>query len=283
LFDALTAGVNELPADPPAWLSRSGVLAEGAVGAQAYRQQRALLQPMLTQARNYFADGVARAATQAIDLDLGDGLRLTGSIDRVFHAADGGLMLFDAKPVGSAGLRDMLAAYIDWAALRLSSPEPLRAVLLTSTSGGKIAESTLLHPLVAADTDTLRAGLRRLIDLAQAAEHQPLLFFPKTALAYATSAPDQRVWRAAAAWQGSEFAGAGAGLDQNAPVQRQDLEYRRDLSAPAAGARPAGGTDPGDHVYRRGRARAARAAAPTAYRGGAPPARQRIDARRNRR
>jgi exodeoxyribonuclease V gamma subunit len=118
-------------------------------------------------------------------------------------------MLFDAKPVGSAGLRDMLAAYIDWAALRLSSPEPLRAVLLTSTSGGKIAESTLLHPLVAADTDTLRAGLRRLIDLAQAAEHQPLLFFPKTALAYATSAPDQRVWRAAAAWQGSEFAGVG--------------------------------------------------------------------------
>jgi exodeoxyribonuclease V gamma subunit len=209
LFDALTAGVSELPADPPAWLSRSGVLAEGAVGAQAYRQQRALLQPMLTQARNYFADGVARAATQAIDLDLGDGLRLTGSIDRVFHAADGGLMLFDAKPVGSAGLRDMLAAYIDWAALRLSSPEPLRAVLLTSTSGGKIAESTLLHPLVAADTDTLRAGLRRLIDLAQAAEHQPLLFFPKTALAYATSAPDQRVWRAAAAWQGSEFAGVG--------------------------------------------------------------------------
>ncbi|WP_458069214.1 exodeoxyribonuclease V subunit gamma [Rhodanobacter sp. BL-MT-08] len=209
LFDALTAGAAELPAEPPAWLSSSGILASGAIGAEAYQRQRASLQPMLRHAQDKFADGMARAATQAIDLDLGDGVRLIGTIDRVFHAAAGGLMLFDAKPVGSVGLREALAMYIDWAALRLSSNEPLHAVLLTNTSSGKINESTLLDPFVANDTNTLRQGLRRLIELAQSAEHRPLLFFPKTALAYAISAPDERNYRAAMAWEGNDFSGAG--------------------------------------------------------------------------
>ena len=209
LFDALAAGANELPAEAPAWLSRSGILASGAIGAEAYQRQRALLQPMLRHARDKFADGVARAATQAIDLDLGDGVRLVGAVDRVFHAADGGVMLFDAKPVGSIGLRETLAMYIDWAALRLSLNEPLRAVLLTNTPGGKINESSLLEPIVASDTAALRQGLRRLIELAQAADHRPLLFFPKTALAYAISAPAERLYKASGAWDGNDFSGTG--------------------------------------------------------------------------
>jgi exodeoxyribonuclease V gamma subunit len=209
LFDALAAGAAELPAAPPAWLARSGLLASGAIGAEAYQRQRASLQPMLRHARDKFAGGMARAAAQAIDLDLGDGVRLVGTVDRVFHAADGGLMLFDAKPVGSVGLREALAMYIDWAALRLSSDEPLQTVLLANTSSGKINESALLAPIVAHDRDALRLGLRRLIDLAQAAERQPLLFFPKTALAYAIGAPDERIDKAAAAWQGNDFSGMG--------------------------------------------------------------------------
>jgi len=209
LFDALVTGATELSAEPPAWLSRSGILASGAIGTEAYRQQRDTLQAMLSHAKSRFADGIARPAAQAIDLDLGDGVRLTGTVDRVFHAVDGGLMLFDAKPVGSVGLREVLAIYIDWAALRLSSPEHLQAVLLTSSSGGKITESTLLDPVVANDTEALRRGLRRLIDLAQASDRQPLLFFPKTALAYAISAPEERVSRAQSTWEGNDFTGIG--------------------------------------------------------------------------
>ncbi|NYE30605.1 exodeoxyribonuclease V gamma subunit [Rhodanobacter sp. K2T2] len=209
LFDALAGGATELPAEPPAWLSRSGLLASGAIGAEAYRRQRASLQPMLQHARDKFADGMARPATQAIDLDLGDGVRLAGTIDRVFHATNGGLLLFDAKPVGSVGLREALAMYIDWAALRLSSNEPLQAALLASTPSGKIVDSPLLDPIVANDTDALRVGLRRLIDLAHAADRRPLLFFPKTALAYALSAPDERIYRTAAVWEGNDFSGMG--------------------------------------------------------------------------
>jgi exodeoxyribonuclease V gamma subunit len=39
------------------------------------------------------------------------------------------------------------------------------------------------------------------------AERQPLLFFPRTAQAYAASAPQDRLVKAAAAWEGDDFNG----------------------------------------------------------------------------
>jgi len=51
--------------------------------------------------------------------------------------------------------------------------------------------------------------LRRLIETSLATDQQPLLFFPKTALAYAISAPEERVSRAQSTWEGNDFTGIG--------------------------------------------------------------------------
>jgi len=209
LFQAIVDGIKQLPTEPPAWLARSGLLASGAIGVEAYRQLRRSVQAMLDESLPKFAEGKARAAAQAIDLDLGDGLHLTGTVDRVFHAADGGLMLFDAKPAGAMGLRELLAFYIDWAALRLTSSQNMDGVLLEHPANGKVGQPKLLSLVLAQTDDELRRGLRRLVDTALDASQQPLLFFPKTALSYASSSPEDRITEAARIWEGSDFGGIG--------------------------------------------------------------------------
>jgi exodeoxyribonuclease V gamma subunit len=215
LFAALADGSDELPDQPPSWLARSGMLAEGAIGAQTWAQLKGSLQPMLAAARERFAGGPIRAAAQAIDLDLGDGLHLTGVVDRVFHGADGSLSWFDIRPGRAADLKDLLGFYIDWACLTLDRAErgtSLRATLLEQvrrTRGGSsvwVAQATpMLDTIQALDRDQLRHGLRCLIETQQAAEQQPLLFFPRTALAWATSKPEDRLAKAEAAWSGDGF------------------------------------------------------------------------------
>ena len=209
LFQAIVDGIKQLPAEPPTWLARSGLLASGAIGVEAYRQLRRSVQAMLDESLPKFADGKARAAAQTIDLDLGDGVQLTGTVDRVFHAADGGLMLFDAKPVGAMGLRELLAFYIDWAVLRLTGEKNIAGVLLERRPNGKADQPKLLSLLLTQTDDELRLGLRRLVDTALDASQQPLLFFPKTALSYASSSPEDRITEAARIWEGSDFGGIG--------------------------------------------------------------------------
>ncbi len=209
LFDALATGCKPLPALPPAWLSKSGMLAGGAIGAEAYRQMRDGLKPMLDAARPLFAGGLAQARTQAIDLDLGEGLRLSGTVDRVFQSADSELMLFDAKPAGVMGLRDLLVFYIDWAALRLSGAENLQGLFLECSASGKIASSKWLDSVLLQKPDELRRGLRRLVETSIDAERQPVLFFPGTALAYARSESENRLTNAFTAWEGSSYGAIG--------------------------------------------------------------------------
>jgi exodeoxyribonuclease V gamma subunit len=210
LFDALAAGSASLPTEPPAWLARSGMLAGGAIGVAAYAGLRDSLQSLLNNAQGLFVDGRAQVEAQAIDLDLHDGLRLTGVVDRVFHAAEGGLLLFDAKPAGAAGLREILAFYIDWAALRLTYAEGVQGEYLEPASNKRgVSTPGLLDPVRAQDTDQLRHGLRRLVEAYVAAENQPLLFFAQSALAYAKSAPEERLIKAAAAWEGDDFRRTG--------------------------------------------------------------------------
>ena len=210
LFDALVAGSDSLSTEPPAWLARSGILAGGAIGVAAYAGLRGSLQSLLNNAQGLFVDGRAQAEAQAIDLDLGGGLRVTGVIDRVFHAAEGGLLLFDATPAGAAGLREILAFYIDWAALRLTYAEGVQGEYLEPASNKRGAGTpALLDPVRAQDTDQLRRGLRRLVEAYVAAENQPLLFFAQSALAYAKSAPEERLAKAADAWEGDDFKRTG--------------------------------------------------------------------------
>lgn len=206
LSEALADGRHALPDAPPAWLACSGMLADGAIGERTWVQLRDAINPLLTTAIALFADGRAQAATQAIDLDLGDGLHLAGVVERVFHDANGGLLLFDVQPTRVAGLRDMLGYYIDWAALRLSLGDGITGAYLEPGSKTQPArEASLLQPIHAQDQAQLRQGLRRLVGAWQAAGGQPLLFFPKTAQAYAASAPEERIGKAAAAWLGDSF------------------------------------------------------------------------------
>lgn len=210
LFDALAAGQRELPDTPPAWLSHSGMLAEGAIGERTWAQLRDSLQPLLDGAHTLFADGRMQPLAQAIDLDLGDGLRLTGVVDRVFRDVDDNLLLFDAQPNRAAGLREMLAFYIDWAALRLTHADAMHGDYLEPTTNNKGARSSgLLDAVLAQDSTQLRHGLRRLIAACQSAERQPLLFFPRTALAWAVSKPPERVAKAKSTWEGDSFNHAG--------------------------------------------------------------------------
>jgi exodeoxyribonuclease V gamma subunit len=210
LFDALAAGHDSLPAEPPTWLVHSGMLAGGAIGEKTYAQLRESLQALLDNAHTLFAGGVAQPEAQAIDLDLGDGLRLTGVVDRVFRAADGGLLLFEVRPGRAADLKDLLGFYIDWAALRLIDAGTVQGEYLEPSSNNKKARSSgLLDPIRAQDTAQLRHGLRRLVEACLSAEQQPLLFFPRTALAYAVAEPDARLDKAASAWEGDDFNYAG--------------------------------------------------------------------------
>jgi len=200
LFEALASGRDELPAEPPAWLARSGMLAGGAIGATAYAELRESLQELLAGTRPLF-NGPAQPQPQAIDLDLGNGLRLTGEVERVFPSP-GGLLLFDALPVRAAGLKDILGFYIDWAALRLSLGETIQGEYLEPASNGQPRRSGLLAPILAQEPEQLRRGLRRLAETCLGAGRQPLLFFPRTAQAWASAKPEQREVRAASAWEG---------------------------------------------------------------------------------
>ncbi|WP_108471524.1 exodeoxyribonuclease V subunit gamma [Rhodanobacter thiooxydans] len=215
LFDALAAGRAELPAEPPAWLARSGMLAGGAIGERAWTQLRDALRPLLAQAHPLFAGGGAQAHAQAIDLDLGDGLHLTGTIDRVFRGADGKLLWFDARPGRAANLKDLLDFYLDWACLQLAHAgdgAPLQATLLEQvrrTHGGSsvlVAQTAgMLDTIRAQEGEQLRHGLRRLVEAYRAAAQWPLLFFPRTAQAWAGNEPKDRLAKAAAAWEGDSF------------------------------------------------------------------------------
>jgi len=206
LFETLAAGHHRLPAEPPAWLARSGMLAGGAIGVEAYAQLRDSLQSLLERAHKLFASGIAQPLAQAIDLDLGDGLRLTGVVDRAFKGIDDNFLLFDAQPTRAAGLKEMLSFYIDWAALRLTHADTVQADFLEPTYNRRGAQtSKLLALLQAQDTDQLRRGLRCLIEAYLAAEQQPLLFFPRTAQTYALNDPETRLGKAAATWEGDDF------------------------------------------------------------------------------
>jgi exodeoxyribonuclease V gamma subunit len=203
LFEALADGTPGFPEEPPAWLARSGLLAGGAIGERTWNDLSAQLQPLLEGARPLFADGRARNLPQAIDLDLGDGLRLTGTVARVFHGAAGAPLLFDVQAARTAGLKDLLGYYIDWAALQLSQPGVVQGEYLEpGTKTQPVRRAGLLQTIHAQDADQLRQGLRTLIEASHRAEQQPLLFFPKTALAWALAKPDERAHKARVAWEG---------------------------------------------------------------------------------
>ncbi|HEU4664101.1 MAG TPA: hypothetical protein VFS55_08735 [Dokdonella sp.] len=204
LFDALAARASGLPESPPPWLAGSGRLPGGAIGAETYADVRDATMATLAAARAWL-DGAERTGAREVDVDLGDGVRLSGRIDRLFRHPDGRLLLFDAKPSGEAGLREWLAFHIDWAALRLGCDDAAAAFFEYDKKQRRAATPRWLGAMLAQDAQRLRAGLRRLVELWLASGARPLLFFPRTAWAFATSTrADQRIDAARKAWLGDE-------------------------------------------------------------------------------
>ncbi len=200
LFDALGDGLP-LPPEAPAWLARSGMLAAGPVGERAYAGTLTALQPMLEAVRQHFGGARIERAAQALTLELGDGLRLHGTIDDAFRGEDGQLRLLGLRPHGEAGLRELLPFYLDWATLRLGLAEPVEAVLLEQPKGRSPRLPAALTTILAQSPEQLRSGLRRLIALAADSTQQPLLFFPRTTWAWLQGGDA----KAREAWEGNDF------------------------------------------------------------------------------
>ena len=206
LFDALINGPHTLPEAPPHWLARSGMLASGAIGERTWDELRDQLQPLLDGARPLFADNRAQNLSQAIDLDLGDGLRVTGTVERVFRGATGSPLLFDVQVARAAGLKELLGYYIDWAVLQLSQPGVVQGDYLEpGPKTEPVRRASLSRNIHAQSDEQLRHGLRVLIEASRYVEQQPLLFFPKTALAWAVAKPDERLQKAWSAWEGNGY------------------------------------------------------------------------------
>lgn len=203
LFDALERG-TALPAEAPAWLAHSGLLAAGAPGELAYAAAVEQVAPVLAAARDLLMHGALQRDAQAVDLDLGDGLRLVGRVDRLFRTRDGGWLLFDAQPRRESGLREWLGFHVEWAALRLALGTRVDAAYIESGRTGPRAPAWL-DVLRTHDETGLRRGLRRLVELWRAAAQQPLLYFPKTAWTWAGAAADRREAQARDQWEGSGF------------------------------------------------------------------------------
>jgi len=209
LFDALAAGESSVPATPPPWLALSGSLTVGVAGELAYAQARERASATLASARAVLGERPERVP-QAIDLDMGVGLRLTGIVERVFRTNEDELYLFDAKPGGAAEFRELLLFYIDWAALRLTFGSKVRAdfVEYAAKSTSITGPPKLLASIRDQDDAQLRAGLCRLIAARRAAHTQPVLYFPKTAWAWAMADPDKRGVAARKTWSG-DFSAKG--------------------------------------------------------------------------
>ena len=259
LFDALAAGESDVPSTPPAWLGLSGALAAGAVGERAYSQARENALAALGPAQAALGTRPLREP-QAIDLDLGDGVRLTGIVERVFRTGEGTRCLFDAKPAGAAGFAELLGFYIDLAALRLSCGSDFPACFVQKPEGvgQAFGPPELLQPMLAQEAAQLREGLRVLIRATDGARIRPPLFFPKTTWAWATADAEKRHVKAQNAWQGDEvnrngerdYAPGYAGLlardldflDRNSPAHAHFV---------AAAELVAGVLDPQRHVLLR--------------------------------
>ena len=205
LFDAIT-GTHGLPERPPAWLACSGLLATGRIGEATYESALGVASDLLEAAREVLGAPAVREP-QHVDIDLGDGLRVSGRIDRVFRTRDG-LVLFDAKASASTGLREWIDLCIDWAALRLGGEEVGRVRYFIHSDGAADVPDWLA-PLQALSPEQLRACLRLFAAGYLAATTRPLLFFPRSATAHATTKPASRAAKTETAWLGEDGVRAG--------------------------------------------------------------------------
>jgi exodeoxyribonuclease V gamma subunit len=225
---ALANGASELPAQVPDWLARSGAIASGAAGERAYAQARERAQAVLAQAREFLDD--VEPFVQLVELDLGYGIRLSGSVD-AFRRSDGCVCVFGAKPSGRAKIGDMLQFYIDFAAAKLAGDATGLFVQCEKTKGkpASAGPPKLLDAILLQERDQLRAGLRRLVDLTS---NPDLLFPPYTASAWLYATPQSREDVARTSWEGAFLPGERSYTPGYAALIARDRDFL-DVASPA--------------------------------------------------
>lgn len=230
LFDAL-AGGGDVPLLAPSWLSHSGRIADGLIGAATYAATRDAVEALLDASRERLGTP-ARAEPCEIDIDLGDGMRLTGRVERCYRRGDG-LVLFDAKCSGETGLCEWIGLYLDWAALRLSKADTVEVSFLDESA----REPKWLAVLKAQSDEQLCAGLRWFAQVFVAAAGQPSLLFLRTAWVHATTSEPQRGDKVEQRWLGGE--GVRHGERDYAPGHARLLTRDLDILDQASAARAA--------------------------------------------
>jgi exodeoxyribonuclease V gamma subunit len=207
VLDALRRGAATLPESVPDELARSGALAGGAIGAQAWANLRERAAPVLVELRQ--ALGVhSRQVPRNVELDI-DGSRIAGTVRDVYARAHGRSALVGLRMHRAADFGDLLPFYIRYAVLRLSSAA-VEPIFLEQAGAGAVREPALLAAIRAQDDRQLRGGLQALLVLAQRSPQAPLPFAAKTAWAWCTAKPDARLERARKAWR-DDVAGIRSG------------------------------------------------------------------------
>ena len=201
VLDALRRGEAKLPETAPEALARSGLLAGGAIGAQAWAELRERAQPVLTELRDALGEN-ARQAPRNVERDV-DGIRIVGVVRDVYARAQGASVLIGLRARRAADFRDLLPFYIRYAALRLADPD-VEPVFLEQAESKPVREPALLAAIRAQDAAQLRDGLQVLLSLTQQSQHAPLLFPARTAWAWCTAKPDARLEKARTAWLDDE-------------------------------------------------------------------------------
>ena len=232
LREALAQGHWELPEAAPDWLAKSGVLAAGAAGARAYTQARERAQAVLALARKSLGAD-PQAVTQPVEFDLGDGRRLTGTIEGLWRSEDG-VCLLRAKPGGEAKLADLLAFYIDFAALRVAG----EANGIFVEYSKKARMPGLVDAILRQQPEQFRAGLRTLVDAAMSGIWLP----PYTAWDWLCANPQKREEKARERWLGGESGfgpRAERGFHAYAALAARDTDFLEPDSAAHARFRDA--------------------------------------------
>ena len=203
-----------------------GVLPPGALGSRTLQEVEEQVRPLVVQA-NGLRQGAPR--TLDVDVDLGGGRRLTGTVSSVF------------------GNRIVTVTYS-----RLAAKHRLRSWIdLLALSAGHPDESWTAHALGRGRAGTTRAltgpldhraeaWLRDLVDIYDRGMREPLPLPSKTACAYAEASFTKRrgahvdpVWKANKEWETDRFSPTGV------PGEDADLAHVQVFGQAASSASPA--------------------------------------------
>ena len=199
LADVLSGG------DPAASIKAErlrGLLPPGKLGARTLQEVIDEVKPLTAQA-NALRDGPAR--TLDVDIDVGDGRRLTGTVASIFGNKVVGVTY------SNLAAKHRIRSWIDLLALSAGHPDEhwtAHAVGRSKAGGARALAGPLDHRAL--------TWLRELVDIYDRGRREPLPLPVKTACAYAEASASKRqganvdpVWKANKAWETDRFSPFG--------------------------------------------------------------------------